>query len=116
MADPTTTLTVEDSRADGVTAAAEWMASGELELEHFTNPGADAWGEEGCNIGDAAWLAFGSCRHCVEVDDHKDAWEARGRWGSCPEWDDDHCDAFTEGFETEANRLAAERGWQVSHG
>ena len=108
-----TNITLQDSRADGITAAAEWMAAGELEPEHFTNPGADAWGDEGCDIGDAAYRAFHYGRHCAEVEDHKDAWEARGRWGSCPDWEDEHWDAFVEGFTDEARRLAQQRGWNT---
>ena len=96
-----TTITLQDSRADGITAAAEWMAAGELEPEHFTNPGADAWGDEGCDIGDAAYRAFHYGRHCAEVEDHK------------ADWEDEHWDAFVAVFTDEARRLAQQRGWNT---
>ena len=35
-----TTLTLRDYRADGVTAAKEWIREGILQPQHFTNPGS----------------------------------------------------------------------------
>ena len=106
-----TTITLQDSRADGIAAAAEWMEAGDLQPEHFTNPGADAWGEEGCNVGDASFAAWPTSRHCLEVEEHQEAWDARGCRGSRPDWDDSHWDEFVDAFQTEAQRLAQQRGW-----
>ena len=100
-----TILTIQDSRFDGTVIAETLMALGHLQPQHFTNPGADYWGEEGCNLGDAAFVHF-TCgdysRHYQQVvmDNHGD-------------WDDDHWNAFLDGFETEAKRIAFERSWQV---
>tara|TARA_B100000683_G_C12158392_1_gene419013 strand:+ start:96 stop:431 length:336 start_codon:yes stop_codon:yes gene_type:complete len=109
-----TTITLRDSRADGTTSAEKWMALGYLQPQHFTNPGADSWGDEGCCVGDAVLKAFSDSRHAQEIQGHQEAWEARGYWGSCPDWDDDHLDAYLDGFETEAKRIAFERGWEVN--
>lgn len=123
-----TTITIRDSRADGVTAAEKWMALGCLQPKHFTNPGADQWGEEGCNLGDAVLRAFSDSRHFEEVRVKQERWEAESGWGvgsppspqelsallqTKPYWDDDHLDAFMDGFETEAKRIANVRGWDV---
>ena len=109
-------ITLRDSRADGVTAAAQWIIAGRLKPEHFTNPGADSWGAEGCRVGDFVLMAFSDSRHAQEIQEHEEAWEGRNYWGSCPSWDDDHLDAFLDGFETEAKRLAFVRGWEVANG
>ena len=119
-----TTLTLRDSRADGTTAAEKLMALGCLQPEHFTNPGADAWGEEGCNIGDAAWTAFPESRHYQFISELQSermevlkqdertgvitAWRMHG-----PDFEDSHWETFLDGFETEAKRIAFERGWEV---
>lgn len=122
------TITLRDSRADGVAAAEQWMANGYLKLEHFTNPGADEWGEEGCNLGDAALKMFSYSRHLYEVRAKQAHWEQASGWGvgpcpspkelsalaaTKPDWEDDHLDAFLDGFETEAKRIAIARGWKV---
>ena len=120
------TITLSDTFADGVSAAQACMKDGDLCPEHFTNPGADEWGELGCNIGDAAWAAFKDGRHFEQAmalrDDSMEVLAQCSRSGvitawrypdDAPDWDDDHYDAFVDGFETEANRLAFERGWQV---
>ena len=122
------TITLRDSRADGVAAAQQWMELGYLQPEHFTNPGADQWGEEGCNLRDAALKMFSYSRHLAEVRGQQEQWEAASGWGAgpCPspqeqvallktrpEWEDDHYDAFLDGFETESKRIAIERGWEV---
>ncbi|MEY4359813.1 MAG: Bacterial polymerase, alpha chain terminal domain [Cyanobacteriota bacterium] len=112
----TDTITEQDSRADGITAAAQWMEDGKLQPEHFTNPGADAWGDEGCNLVNAADRAWATSRHVMEVERHRQDWEARDRWGSCPEWEPIHWDYFLEGFQWEATRLADQRGWKWNVG
>jgi len=109
------TLTLSDSRFDGTVAAEQWMSNGRLQLEHFSNPGADAWGDEGCNLGDAALEAFPKSRHW-KATKGQNYFEARGngtfvRQGA--DWEDDHWNAFLDGFETEAQRIAFDFGWKV---
>lgn len=96
-------ITIQDSRIDGLAAAAEWMEAGDLQPEHFTNPGADNWGEEGCNVGDAAATAWPTSRYRLRVEG--------SRAGLA--WDDDHWSAYLDGFEDEAKRLAQQRGWST---
>ena len=117
---------LSDTFAEGVSAAQTWTKDGDLRPEHFTNPGADEWSELGCNIGDAAWAAFKDGRHferAMELrDDSMEVLAQCSRSGvitawrypnDAPDWDEDHWDAFLDGFDTEANRLAFERGWEV---
>ena len=61
--------TIADSLEDGTAAAPVLFM--ELEPEHFTNPGADSWGDPGCNLADAAVP-------------HAKGGAADGRAASCP--------------------------------
>ena len=120
------TITLNDTYADGVSAAQECFKDGDFRPEHFTNPGANEWGDEGCNIGDAAWEEFKGCRHYERamelLGDSMQVLAQCSRSGvitawrypdDAPDWDDDHWDAFLDAFESEAKRIASERGWQV---
>ena len=119
-----TTFTIHDSRFDGTRAAQDAWDARLLQPEHFTNPGSDSWGEEGCNISDAAWTAFPESRHYQLISELQSermevlkqdertgvitAWRMHG-----PDWEDDHWDAFLGGFNTEAKRQAYIEGWEV---
>lgn len=104
-----TTTTLRDSRADGVTAAKKWIREGILQPQHFTNPGADQFGNDGGNVADAAWAAFPSfSRHFGQSET-----EYTLELEESADFEDSHWEAFLEGFETKANNLAKGRGWEV---
>jgi len=79
----TAEITLAMSRQDGAQAAAQMFAAGELLPEHATNNGADNWGEPGCNLGDAATVAYREGRFAQSSD----------------VMDLDHWQAFLEAFE-----------------
>ena len=96
--------TIADSIEDGTAAAAVLFM--ELEPEHFTNPGADSWGDPGCNLADAASELFNA-----EWSRHYDATTGAD---SYVDWEDEHWDAFRDGFEAECRRRAEALGWDLT--
>jgi hypothetical protein len=115
-----TTITLQDSCFDGTRAAQKAWDARLLQPEHFTNPGADYWGDEGCTWLNAAQVAYVStddkgflCRHVRYVDRCHQEWLDRGERGSFPTLDSEHEEAFIDGFETEAKRQAYIEGWEV---
>lgn len=54
MTTPETTTTAWDMHREGFAAAANY----DITPEHLEAPGADNWGDPGCNVTDAAWDAF----------------------------------------------------------
>ena len=97
--------TIADSIEDGTAAAAVLFM--ELEPEHFTNPGADSWGDPGCNLADAASELFNA-----EWSRHYDATTGAD---SYVDWEDEHWDAFRDGFEAECRRRAEALGWDLTY-
>ena len=95
--------TIADSIEDGTAAAAVLFM--ELEPEHFTNPGADSWGDPGCNLADAASELFNA-----EWSRHYDATTGADIY---VDWEDEHWDAFRDAFEAECRRRAKGLGWDL---
>lgn len=73
-------ITTWDMHREGFAAAADY----ELTPEHLEAPGADNWGEPGCNITDAAWDAFTQTDHYGEA--------------GCMGWSQRHWDTFLDAF------------------
>lgn len=85
-----TTTSDHDMHAAALAAIAHYTFT----AEHFTNPGADYWGQPGCNVGDAAWDAFTQTDHFGET--------------GGADWSQRCWDYFLESFEAAAlDRLAS---------
>jgi hypothetical protein len=106
MPDATSTVTIAESIEDGTAAAAARFVELGVEPQHFTNPGADGWGYPGSNLADAASELFHAeySRHYATTtgaDVYVD-------------WEDEHWDAFRDGFEAECRRRAEALGWDLT--
>ncbi|WP_114994702.1 hypothetical protein [Synechococcus sp. UW179A] len=89
-------FSIQDSLYDGTLAGEQWF-------NHFATPKSftDAEG----NASDAAFDHF----TCGDYSRHYQ----QTVLDNGGDWEDSHWDAFIDGFKTEANRLAFERGWGV---
>ena len=104
MTDTTSPVTIAESIEDGTAAAAALFVELGVEPQHFTNDGADSWGDPDCNLADAASELFNA-----EWSRHYEATIGADSFA----WEDEHWDAFRDGFEAECRRRAEALGWDL---